>query len=117
MKISILKNPATKYSSYVVIPFLESSYKKYGKSVFKMINHGYVMLNDKYKDACSAIDAKLQDNDNKRIIKPDAKLTALLKYDPKTMPIDPETNQPSPLYYYYLQKLLTRHFPESVSKK
>ena len=62
-------------------------------------------------------DAKLQDNDNKRIIKPDAKLTALLKYDPKTMPVDPETNQPSPLYYYYLQKLLTRHFPESVSKK
>ncbi len=62
-------------------------------------------------------DAKLQDNDNKRIIKPDAKLTTLLKYDPKTMPVDPETNQPSPLYYYYLQKLLTRHFPESVSKK
>ena len=31
--------------------------------------------------------------------------------------IDEETKQPSPLYYYYLQKLLTRHFPESTSKK
>jgi chromatin remodeling complex protein RSC6 len=62
-------------------------------------------------------DNKLQDTTNKRIIRPDAKLTTLLKYDPKTMPIDEETKQPSPLYYYYLQKLLTRHFPESASKK
>ena len=59
----------------------------------------------------------LQDPTNKRIIKPDAKLTALLSYDPKTMPINVETNQPSPLYYYYLQKLLTQHFPDSLAKK
>lgn len=65
MKISVsvgIAKGLSGNSSYIVIPFLESSYKKYGKSVFKMINHGYVMLNDKYKDACSAIDAKLQDN-------------------------------------------------------
>lgn len=59
----------------------------------------------------------LQDPSNKRIIKPDTKLTALLSYDPKTMPINIETNQPSPLYYYYLQKLLTQHFPDSLAKK
>ena len=59
----------------------------------------------------------LQDPTNKRIIKPDTKLTALLSYDPKTMPINVETNQPSPLYYYYLQKLLTQHFPDSLAKK
>ena len=62
MKISVsvgIAKGLSGNSSYIVIPFLESSYKKYGKSVFKMINHGYVMLNDKYKDACSAIDAKL----------------------------------------------------------
>ena len=59
----------------------------------------------------------LQDPENKRIIKPDTKLTALLSYDPKTMPINVETNQPSPLYYYYLQKLLTQHFPDSLAKK
>lgn len=72
---------------------------------------------DVTREICKYIsDHKLQDNDNKRIINPDVKLTALLQYDPKTMPIEKKTGKPSPLYYYLLQKLLTRHFPESKSK-
>jgi leucyl aminopeptidase len=50
----------------VVIPFLESTHKKYGQSVFKMINNciggtGSITLDDKYKDACTAIDEKFND--------------------------------------------------------
>lgn len=61
-------------------------------------------------------DHNLQDPSNKRIIRPDAKLATLLSYDAKTMPIDKKTGKPSELFYYYLQKLLTRHFPAPVSK-
>jgi chromatin remodeling complex protein RSC6 len=61
-------------------------------------------------------DNNLQDPENKRIIRPDAKLTTLLAYDPKTMPVDKKTGKPSPLFYYFLQKLLTRHFPAPVAK-
>ena len=67
MKINVLHHLSEK-SSYVVIPFLESTHKKYGKSVFKMINNcisgdgiGNLTLDDKYKDACAAIDKKFQD--------------------------------------------------------
>ena len=68
MKINVLHHLSEK-SSYVVIPFLESTHKKYGKSVFKMINNcidsidgiGNITLDDKYKDACTAIDKKFQD--------------------------------------------------------
>jgi len=68
MKINVLQHASDK-SGYVVIPFLESTHKKYGQSVFKMINNciggidgiGNITLNDKYKDACTAIDKKFQD--------------------------------------------------------
>lgn len=62
MRISVLQHLSGK-SSYVVIPFLESTYKKYNRSIFKMINNciDSVILNDKYKDACQAIDKKFQD--------------------------------------------------------
>ena len=62
MKINVLQHLSEK-SSYVIIPFLESTHKKYGQSVFKMINNciGGITLNDKYKDACTAIDKKFQD--------------------------------------------------------
>jgi leucyl aminopeptidase len=63
MKISILKHLAAKNTSYVVIPFLESTYKRSSQSIFKMINELIpdIMLDDKYKDACRMIDAKFQD--------------------------------------------------------
>ena len=65
MKINVLQHLYEK-SSYVVIPFLESTHKKYGQSVFKMINNciggiGNITLDDKYKDACTAIDKKFED--------------------------------------------------------
>ena len=65
MKINVLQY-LPENSSYVVIPFLESTHKKYGRSVFKMINNciggtGSITLDDKYKDACAAIDKKFHD--------------------------------------------------------
>lgn len=65
MKINVLQH-LPENSSYVVIPFLESTHKKYGRSVFKMINNciggtGSITLDDKYKDACAAIDEKFHD--------------------------------------------------------
>ena len=63
MKINIFTHLALKNSSYVVIPFLESTYKKYSQSIFKMINARIpdIILDDKYKDACKMIDIKFQD--------------------------------------------------------
>ena len=66
MKISVLDNlggaNARASSSYLVIPFLDSTYKKYGQSVFKMINNAnHRLLDAKYKDACIAIDGKFKD--------------------------------------------------------
>ena len=65
MKINVLQH-LPENSSYVVIPFLESTHKKYGRSVFKMINNciggtGSITLDDKYKDACATIDEKFHD--------------------------------------------------------
>jgi len=63
MKISILKYPL-KTLSYVIIPFLESTYKKYNQSIFNMINKNNsiadIILDDKYKDACYSIDEKFK---------------------------------------------------------
>ena len=70
------------------------------------------------REVCKYVrENNLQDTDNKRIIRPDAKLTTLLNYDPEKMPIEKKTGQKSPLYYCMLQKLLTRHFPDSGTNK
>lgn len=65
MKIHILPYLSDK-TSYIIIPFLESNYHKNDYSVFKMINNCInnktkITLNNKYKDACAAIDKKFQD--------------------------------------------------------
>jgi len=73
---------------------------------------------DVTREVCKYIrENNLQDDVNKRIIKPDAKLTTLLNYDPEKMPIEKKTGKKSPLYYCMLQKLLTRHFPDSGANK
>ena len=47
---------------------------------------------------------------DKRNILVDEKLKALLKYDPKNAPKDPETGQQIPLTYFRLQQYLKYHF-------
>lgn len=70
---------------------------------------------DVTREICKYItDNKLQDTVNKRIINPNAALIKLLDYKEKEMPVDAKTGKHA-LYYYCLQKLLTRHFPKPAS--
>jgi chromatin remodeling complex protein RSC6 len=71
---------------------------------------------DVTREICKYItDNNLQDTVNKRIINPNAALVKLLDYKEKDMPVDAKTGKPA-LYYYCLQKLLTRHFPKPAAK-
>lgn len=71
---------------------------------------------DVTREICKYItDNKLQDTVNKRIINPNAALIKLLDYKEKDMPVDAKTGKHA-LYYYCLQKLLTRHFPKPATK-
>ncbi len=72
---------------------------------------------DVTREICKYItDNKLQDTVNKRIINPNAALIKLLDYKEKEMPVDAKTGKHA-LYYYCLQKLLTRHFPKPTATK
>ena len=63
---------------------------------------------DVTKFLCNYIrENKLQNEKDKRQIKPDAKLSKLLNYDEKT--------SGQPLTYFHLQSLLKNHFPKDTS--
>ena len=63
---------------------------------------------DVTKYLCAYIkDNNLQNEEDRRQIKPDNKLSKLLGYDEKT--------SGSPLTYFHLQKLLKPHFPKAVT--
>lgn len=53
---------------------------------------------------------KLYNPDDKREILCDAKLRALLKYDPAKAPVDEKTGKPAALTYFRLQQYLVNHF-------
>ena len=63
---------------------------------------------DVTKYLCNYIrEHNLQNEKDKRQIKPDAKLSKLLNYDEKT--------SEQPLTYFHLQRLLKSHFPKDIS--
>ena len=68
------------------------------------------------KEICNYIAThQLNDKENRRNINCDAKLKALLKYDPATAPKDKDGN-PEPLTYFRLQQYLKHHFIKVENK-
>jgi chromatin remodeling complex protein RSC6 len=114
LKIRKINRPANDLSGFKKpVKVSDDMVKFFGWDASKLYSR-----TDVTRAVCKYIrDNNLQDPENKRIIRPDAKLTTLLAYDPKTMPVDKKTGKPSPLFYYFLQKLLTRHFPAPAASQ